>query len=39
MDHVPERAARFRGQVFPAEIALYGRLASDGQSPRALMLS
>ena len=39
MDHVLERAARFRGQVFPAQSALYGRLASDGQSPKALMIS
>jgi carbonic anhydrase len=39
LDHVLERAARFRGQVFPAQSALYERLASDGQSPKALMIS
>lgn len=39
MEHVLERAALFRGQVFPAQSALYGRLASDGQSPKALMIS
>jgi carbonic anhydrase len=34
-----ERAALFRDNVFPGESALYRRLASDGQSPRALMIS
>jgi carbonic anhydrase len=34
-----ERATRFRGQVFPAQSALYERLASHGQSPSALMIS
>jgi carbonic anhydrase len=34
-----ERAALFRGQVFPAQSALYERLASHGQSPKALMIS
>lgn len=39
MDHVLERAARFRDQVSPQQQALYRRLASDGQSPKALMIS
>lgn len=39
LEHVLERAARFRGQVFPAQSALYERLASHGQSPKALMIS
>ena len=39
MDHVLERAARFRDQVFPQQQALYQRLASHGQSPKALMIS
>lgn len=39
MDHVLERAALFRGQVFPSQSALYERLASDGQNPKALMIS
>ena len=39
MDHVLERAAQFRGKVFPQQSALYRRLASDGQSPKALMIS
>lgn len=39
MEHVLERATRFRDQVFPQQQALYRRLASDGQSPKALMIS
>lgn len=39
MDHVLERAANFRGEIFPEHSALYERLVSDGQSPRALMIS
>lgn len=39
MEHVLDRAAKFRGQVFPAQSALYATLASDGQSPKALMIS
>jgi carbonic anhydrase len=33
------RAARFREDVFPAKRATYERLASAGQSPKALMIS
>ena len=39
MEQFLERAALFRGQVFPAQSALYERLASHGQSPSALMVS
>jgi carbonic anhydrase len=39
LEHILERATLFRGQVFPAQSALYERLASDGQSPKALMIS
>ena len=39
MEHVLERAAHFRGKIFPDQSALYRRLASDGQSPKALMIS
>jgi carbonic anhydrase len=39
LETVLERAALFRGQVFPAQSALYERLATDGQSPKALMIS
>ncbi|RAK57482.1 carbonic anhydrase [Phenylobacterium deserti] len=39
MEHVLERATLFRDQVFPSQSALYKRLASDGQNPRALMIS
>src|SRR4051812_20310551 len=31
--------ARFRGQVFPQQRALYHQLARDGQRPKALMIS
>ena len=31
--------ARFRGQVFPQERALYQRLIHEGQKPKALMIS
>lgn len=33
------RVSRYRGQVLPAQQALYQRLASHGQSPKALMIS
>jgi carbonic anhydrase len=39
VDEFIDRLFRFRGQVFPAHKALYQRLASDGQSPKALMIS
>ncbi|WP_176695989.1 carbonic anhydrase [Phenylobacterium immobile] len=39
MEHLLERAALFREHVFPEQRALYARLASDGQSPKALMIS
>lgn len=39
MEHILERAAHFRGRIFPDQSALYRRLASDGQSPKALMIS
>jgi carbonic anhydrase len=39
VDEFIDRLSRFRGQVFPAHQALYQRLATDGQSPKALMIS
>lgn len=39
MTHLLARAAEFRGKVFPSNSALYQRLASHGQSPKALMIS
>lgn len=39
MDNILDRAGRFRGEVFERESALYQRLVSDGQSPKALMIS
>lgn len=39
MDHVLERATLFRDHVFAGQSALYRRLASDGQAPKALMIS
>lgn len=39
MEQFLERAAHFRGKVFPAQSALYRQLASHGQSPSALMIS
>jgi carbonic anhydrase len=39
MDEFLSRLSRFRGQVLPAQQALYQRLAHDGQSPKALMIS
>ena len=39
MDNILDRAGRFRGEVFERESALYKRLVSDGQSPKALMIS
>ena len=38
--HVMTRGvARFRGEVFPQERAIYRRLIHDGQKPKALMIS
>lgn len=39
MEHLLERTALFRDHIFPQQRTLYRRLASDGQSPRALMIS
>jgi carbonic anhydrase len=39
MDQFLDRMARLRGQVFPTQQALYERLATHGQSPKALMIS
>jgi carbonic anhydrase len=39
MDEFFGRMSRYRGQVLPAQQALYERLASDGQTPKALMIS
>lgn len=39
MDDILSRATRFQGHVFPRQQALYRRLATDGQSPKALMIS
>lgn len=39
MDEFLCRVAHFRGQVFPRQSALYQRLVSDGQNPKALMIS
>lgn len=39
MDDFLGRMSRFRGQILPAQQALYQRLAADGQSPKALMIS
>lgn len=39
MQHLLARAAEFRGKAFESRSALYRRLASDGQSPKALMIS
>lgn len=39
MDNILDRASRFRGDIFEKESALYRRLATDGQSPKALMIS
>jgi carbonic anhydrase len=39
MDDFLSRMSRFRGQILPAQRALYERLAADGQSPKALMIS
>ena len=39
MDNWLERATLFKGEVFPQQSALYQRLASDGQTPKALMIS
>lgn len=39
MDNILDRASRFRGDIFEPESALYRRLVSEGQSPKALMIS
>jgi carbonic anhydrase len=39
MDNILDRAGKFRGDIFEKESALYRRLAHDGQSPKALMIS
>lgn len=39
MDNILDRAGRFRGEIFERESVLYQRLVSDGQSPKALMIS
>ena len=36
---VTRGVARFRGEVFPQQRALYRQLAHDGQKPKALMIS
>ncbi len=39
MDDFVGRMSRFRGQALPEQQALYARLATKGQSPKALMIS
>lgn len=39
MNELIGRVFSFEKQVFPNQSALYSRLASDGQSPKALMIS
>ena len=39
MNELLGRVFSFEKHVFPNESALYNRLASDGQSPKALMIS
>ena len=39
MDDLLGRVSRFRGQILPDQLALYKRLVTDGQSPKALMIS
>lgn len=39
MNELLGRVFSFETQVFPNQSALYGKLASDGQSPKALMIS
>lgn len=39
MDHILDRASRFRGEIFARESALYRSLAHNGQDPKALMIS
>lgn len=39
MNELMGRVLSFAKQVFPDQSDLYGRLASDGQSPKALMIS
>ena len=39
MEEFVDRLSRFRGEVLKNQKALYQRLATDGQSPKALMIS
>jgi len=39
MNDILSRVFSFEKQVFPSQSELYGRLAHDGQSPKALMIS
>jgi len=39
MNELIGRVFHFEKQVFPSQIDLYSKLASDGQSPKALMIS
>ena len=39
MDDIFSGASRFRCDVFPSQEELYGRLAVDGQKPKALIIS
>src|SRR3546814_999661 len=39
MNDLIGRVFSFESHVFPNQSALYNRLASDGQSPKALMIS
>ena len=39
MEKILDKAWRFRGDIFAKESTLYQKLAHDGQSPKALMIS
>lgn len=39
MNELIGRVFSFEKQTFPNQSTLYGRLVSDGQSPKALMIS
>jgi len=39
MNEIISRVFSFQSKVFPNQAALYGKLATDGQSPKALMIS
>jgi carbonic anhydrase len=39
VDNILDRAGRFRGEIFEREGALYRSLATNGQEPKALMIS